>query len=471
MTFSSLSYLLFLPVVYLVFYWLGDRTRWFVLLVSSFAFYAALKVPYLLAVLAVVIVFTYWIGLHLGAEAGERSRKRFLWAGVGGNLLILVLFKYLPFLSSHDLGIPLLANTKWISIGVSYYVFQAISYLADLYLEIEKPERHFGYFALYLAFFPKILQGPIERAGDLLPQLKQPYRFDYANMRAGLLLFAWGLFKKAVLADRLGNSVDLVYNDVHAYDGFSHLLATYQYAFQIYCDFSGYTDMALGSAQLFNIRLRQNFNSPYLATSVSDFWRRWHISFSSWILDYIFRPLQMQWRDWRVWGTVCALLVTFLISGIWHGASWGFVVWGLLHGVYLSAAVLFQPWQKKIAKKNRYDKTRAAHILRVLVTFHLVAFAWIFFRANSLNDALFIIRSIASDLPRIPDPGLFKMFAAGLICMAFIYLFDLFRGTRTIEDLVLPRGVLVRWLFYYGLMAAIFSLGVFGQSKFIYFQF
>jgi len=354
---------------------------------------------------------------------------------------------------------------------VSYYVFQAISYLTDLYLEIEKPERHFGYFALYMAFFPKLLQGPIERSGDLLPQLKQPYRFDYENMRAGLLLFAWGLFKKVVIADRLGSRVDLVYNDVHAYSGFLQLLATYLYAFQIYWDFSGYTDMALGSAQLFNIRLRQNFNSPYLATSVSDFWRRWHISFSSWILDYIFKPLQMQWRDLRTWGTVLALLVTFLVSGIWHGASWGFVIWGLLHGVYLSSAVLFQPWQKKIAKRNKYDKTFAAKILRIFITFHLVSFAWIFFRANSLGDAFYIVRSIACDLFQVPNPVMVKMFAVGLICVAFIYSFDVFRGNRTIVDLVFARGSLVRWLFYYGLVVVIFVLGLFAQSRFIYFQF
>jgi D-alanyl-lipoteichoic acid acyltransferase DltB (MBOAT superfamily) len=290
-------------------------------------------------------------------------------------------------------------------------------------------------------------------------------------MRAGLLLFTWGLFKKVVIADRLGSGTDLVYDDVHAYTGLSLLLATYQYAFQIYCDFSGYTDMALGSAQLFNIRLRQNFNSPYLAESVSDFWRRWHISFSSWILDYIFKPLQMQWRGLRTGGTVLALLVTFGVSGIWHGASWGFVIWGLLHGVYLSAAVLSQPWRKKIAKKNKYDRSLAVRILRVFITFNLVSFAWIFFRANSLSDALYVVRSLTCNLFQIPNPVLLKMFAAGLLCIAFIYLFDIFRGKRSIEDFVFARKTGVRWLIYYGLVGAIFFLGVFGQSKFIYFQF
>ena len=474
MTFSSLSYLLFLPAVYFILYFLGDRTRWCLLLVSSFFFYAALKVPSLLIVLTAVITITYLIGFRLASEYDERTRKCFFWGGVGTNVLILAFSKYLPFLSNHwesDSGFAFLSGTRWVSIGVSYYVFQAISYLTDLYLEIEKPERHFGYFALYMAFFPKLLQGPIERSGDLLPQLKQPYRFDYENMRAGLLLFAWGLFKKVVIADRLGSRVDLVYNDVHAYSGFLQLLATYLYAFQIYWDFSGYTDMALGSAQLYNIRLRQNFNSPYLATSVSDFWRRWHISFSSWILDYIFKPLQMQWRDLRTWGTVLALLVTFLVSGIWHGASWGFVIWGFLHGVYLSSAVLFQPWQKKIAKRNKYDKTLAAKILRIFITFHLVSFAWIFFRANSLGDAFYIVRSIACDLFQVPNPVMVKMFAVGLICVAFIYSFDVFRGNRTIVDLVFARGSLVRWLFYYGLVVVIFVLGLFAQSRFIYFQF
>ncbi|TLM59851.1 MAG: MBOAT family protein, partial [Deltaproteobacteria bacterium] len=311
MTFNSLAYFLFLPAVWLVHHCLGQRLRWLFLLAASLGFYASLKAPYLLGVLALVTVATYGFGLWIDRAGTPGAKRRLLWGGIAVNVAVLAAMKYVPFLAENltllfgFLGSPVqLPHMQLlVAVGVSYYVFQAISYLSDIYLEIAEPERHFGYFALSLAFFPKLLQGPIERSGELLPQLKAPYVFDYGNVRYGLLLFTWGLFKKVVLADRLGLYVDAVYADIPAYHGLPLLAATYAYAFQIYFDFSGYTDMALGTARLFNIRLTDNFNRPYLATSVADFWRRWHISFSRWILDYIFKPLQMAWRGGREWGT------------------------------------------------------------------------------------------------------------------------------------------------------------------------
>jgi len=402
MPFNSLKYFLSLPVVYLVFYFVSERARWSVLLAASLLFYAALNVPYLLVVLLLVTITTYSFGIWLYQAGTSKAKRALIWGGIGVNLLILIVMKYLPFLSENlkTLSALLSLDAKiqpvkiFVAIGVSYYVFQAISYLVDIYLEIEKPERHFGYFALYLAFFPKLLQGPIERSGDLIPQLKTRYEFNYDNMRFGMLLFTWGLFKKVVIADRLGLYVDTVYNDVHAFSGLPLLLATYAYAFQIYMDFSGYTDMALGSARLFNINLTQNFKSPYFATSVIDFWRRWHISFSRWILDYIFKPLQMQWRNWKNLGTAAALIATFLVSGIWHGASWGFVIWGGLHGLYMACSVFYKPYQKKLHKELGIEKIRLLNVWQIFVTFNLVSFAWVFFRANSLNDAFYVVQNL-----------------------------------------------------------------------------
>jgi alginate O-acetyltransferase complex protein AlgI len=255
---------------------------------------------------------------------------------------------------------------------------------------MQEPERHFGYFTLYLAFFPKLLQGPIERAGDLLPQLRGAGRFDQDNFRAGLLQFGWGMFKKAVIADRLALYANEVYGDPHAFTGLPLLIATYIYAFQIYYDFSGYTDMALGTARMLNVRLTRNFNAPYLARSLADFWRRWHISFSRWILDYLFKPLQMRLRDWKSAGTASALLVTFVLSGIWHGASWGFVIWGALHGLYLGASVFYKPLQKRIYRRLGLEKSKAQLLWQTAVTFNLVCFAWIFFRAASVSDAFYV---------------------------------------------------------------------------------
>ncbi|HNY26719.1 MAG TPA: MBOAT family O-acyltransferase [Candidatus Sumerlaeota bacterium] len=466
MAFNSLAYALFLPLVYCVCAAAGQRARTAVLLLASAGFYALLHAPYLLGVLGFVILFTWWIGRRLDACPTERARKTVFWSGVAGNALVLILFKSLPFLS------PLSPfGGIWVTIGISYYVFQAISYLVDVYLEIEKAEKRLDDFALYLAFFPKLLQGPIERAGDLLPQLKTPYRFDYENMRQGLVLFAWGLFKKVVIADRLGTFVDPVFNDIPAHTGLSLLLTLYFYAFQIYCDFSGYTDMALGSARLFNIRLTQNFNSPYLATSVADFWRRWHISFSRWILDYLFKPMQMQWRNWKTGGTVLALLVTFLISGLWHGVSWGFVIWGLLHGIYLSVPILWAAFTKKKSKRSRQPKSRVATGGQIFLTFHLLVFSWIFFRANSLGDAFQILRNLGVHfLDRSQIPFSIEYLIA-LVGIAFIGFFDAFRGEKSFPDLVCARSKIVRWPLYYLLVMAILLFGVFGQSKFIYFQF
>ena len=477
MPFNSLKYFLLLPAVYLVFCLAGERARWFVLLAASMLFYAALKVPYLPVVLALVAVTTYGFGIWLDQAESAKAKRVLLWSGVATNVLILVAMKYLPFFFENlkalstmlSLDAPIQPVKAFVSIGVSYYVFQAISYLFDIYLEIEKPERHFGYFALYLAFFPKLLQGPIERAGDLLPQLKKKYEFNYDNMRSGLLLFIWGLFKKVVIADRLGLCVDTVYNDVHAYTGMSLLLATYAYAFQIYLDFSGYTDMAIGSAKIFNIDLTQNFNSPYLATSVADFWRRWHITFSRWILDYLFKPLQMQWRNWRNLGTALALVVAFLVSGLWHGASWGFVIWGGLHGLFMAGSVFYKPYQKKLHKALGLEKTALLKAWQIFFTFNLVSFAWIFFRAANLADAIYLICNMFNGIKGLWSGFLLSQskyeLAVDLFCIAVLVLFtDEYR--RKMYDM----PIVMRWMIYYALVIAAFVLQI-PSTSFIYFQF
>jgi len=476
MPFNSLGYFLFLPVVYLVFYFVGERARWSILLAASLLFYAALNVPYLLVVLVLVAVTTYGFGIWLYQADTPKVKRALLWGGIGANLLILVVMKYLPFLSENMKALSEILSLDariqpvkiFVAIGVSYYVFQAISYLVDIYLEIEKPERHFGYFALYLAFFPKLLQGPIERAGDLIPQLKNRYEFNYDNMRFGMLLFTWGLFKKVVIADRLGLYVDAVYNDVHAFSGLPLLLATYAYAFQIYMDFSGYTDMALGSARLFNIHLTQNFNSPYLATSVIDFWRRWHISFSRWILDYIFKPLQMQWRDLKNLGTAAALMATFLVSGIWHGASWGFVIWGGAHGLFMACSVFYKPYQKKLHKALGIENTGILKIWQVFVTFNLVSFAWVFFRANSLSDALFILCNMNGtyNSTSIFKQNEYPNIVFVLIAFTFYVLYK-----KTCIDCVSRLFMFkYRWVFYYVLLIVIIYLKT-NSRNFIYFKF
>jgi D-alanyl-lipoteichoic acid acyltransferase DltB (MBOAT superfamily) len=493
MVFHSLPYFVFLPVVFLLFCLAKDRFRWMVLLAASLLFYSLLMAPHLLLALLAVASVTYGAGRAIGTGGSSSRRRIWFWGGVAFNLLVLGSLKYLPLLlqdmnAAAD-SVPARAsmgeNRYAISIGVSYFVFQAISYMTDVYAELEKPERHFGHLALYLAFFPKLLQGPIERAGDLLPQLKSKYEFRYESMRLGLLLFAWGLFKKVVVADRIARYVDAVYVDVHAYAGLPLLLATYGYAFQLYCDFSGYTDMALGSAALFNIRLTQNFRGPYFADSIADFWRRWHISFSRWIFDYLFKPLQMEFRDGKALGTVAALVLTFLASGLWHGAGWGFVVWGLLHGIYLSASVLYQPLRRSFRKRAGLENSRLIKAWGIFVTFNLVCLSWVFFRSERIGDAFYVLsnlfRGVVDPNLRFADwPPLESLLITrfggqeavlAVVCLGTVLAVDLFNERRDAAECLLQKPPVYRWCAYCTLALSIVMFGAYGGKSFLYFQF
>jgi alginate O-acetyltransferase complex protein AlgI len=473
MTFTSFSFGLFLPAVYLAFHFSPQRWRWLVLLLASYRFYASFNVPYLLVALLVATMTSYFCALKIEQQELEESRKRWFWLGALVCLSLLLLFKYMPFLPTSVTGLAGVKQSfldNLTIIGLSYFTFQAIAYLADVYLEIEEPEHHLGRFALYMAFFPKLLQGPIERAGDLLPQLKTPYRFNYLEARSALLLFAWGFFKKAVLADRLDPYCSQVYGNVHNYGGILLLLATYAYALQIFFDFSGYTDMARGIGRLFGIRLAENFNSPYFATSIADFWRRWHMTFSRWILDYIFKPLQMKWRGLSYTGTALALLVTFLVSGLWHGASWGFLVWGLLHGTYLAASTYYRPYQKRLHKYLGVEKSAAYKTWRIFITFNLVSFAWIFFRAESISDAWYVVSTMFGGAQGL---GLFlSLNKLGLIAISALLLFYA-AASKRMTTLIAQKGerLVLRWSFYYALVFLTLVFGNFGESSFVYFKF
>ena len=471
MPFNTFEYLLFLPVVYLAFYFVGQRARWIVLLLASFLYYAALKEPHLLIVLGLVITITYGFGLYMGRVSCRRAKFFLLCGGIGINSFILIVTKYSSFLLGDVLIWPVNAV---VTIGVSYYVFQVISYLIDIYLDVISPEPHFGYFALSVAFFPKLFQGPIERTGGLLSQLKSQFVFDYNNLQLGFLWFIWGMFKKVVVAERLALYVDAVYDKVHDYSGLSLVLATYAYAIQIYMDFSGYTDMALGSALLFNINLTQNFNSPYLATSVADFWRRWHISFSRWILDYIFKPLQVQWRNGRNWGTGAALIVTFLVSGAWHGLGSGFVAWGFLHGVFLAFSVFYRPYQKQIHKTFGMEGTWVLRIWQIFATFNLVSLGWVFFRAGSLADAFYVLENMfrgeGCDRLRI----LFSQ-EQGELVILFVVLGMYFVASTVIKHFgfssFLKLTEYKKCLVVYLSITVILLLAKFQHTAFIYFKF
>jgi len=488
MPFNSLKFLLFLPVVYLFFRFAGERARLSVLLAASLLFYAALNVPYLLVVLALITMVTYGFGIWIERAESPKTKCTVLWSGIAVNILVLVTMRYLPFLAQNitalstalSLGINVQPVKAFVAIGVSFYVFQAISYLIDIYLEIEKPELNFGYFALYMSFFPKLLQGPIERSGDLLPQLKQTYKFDYDNLREGLLQFFWGLLKKVVIADQLAVMVNPVYDNVYAYKGLPLILATYYFALQIYFDFSGYSDMALGTARVFNIKLTQNFNNPYFSRSIADFWRRWHISFSRWILDYIFKPVQISLRTWKTWGTVSALIVTFLVSGLWHGASWTFVVWGLLHGFYLSCSVVYKPIQKTLhGYFNIRNDNPFLRIWQIFFTFNLTCFAWIFFRSNNIHDAIYVVKNLLHwvnirDLINIKSSvyignSAFMFKVVMLYSLAIIVSDNIYK--HNVAKVTLTQKRYISWPIIYLIIFSSIVLGNFDNYSFIYNRF
>jgi D-alanyl-lipoteichoic acid acyltransferase DltB (MBOAT superfamily) len=491
MHFDSLQFGVFLLALWTVYQFLPQRLRWLALLLASLWFYAALNAPLLLVALGLVTAVAFLLGRSIHREQRESARALLLWAGIAANIAILGSVKYLhPLLAaiSPSSIAELQRANLFVTIGVSYYTLQAISYVVDVYLGRVEPEHHFGRFALYLGYFPKLLQGPIERAEDLLPQLTALRLPDYAQLRMGAVLFAWGLFKKVAVADRLAPYVDAVYGDVKAHSGISFLMATYMYALQIYADFSGYTDMALGVALLFGIRLTQNFRMPYLARSVAEFWRRWHISFSRWILDYVFRPLQISWRGWGGAGTAAALVVTFLFSGLWHGVSWGFVVWGLLHGVYLATSTFWTPRSSRIARRYGVENHRLRKAFQVFVTFQLVCLAWIFFRAPSVSDAWYVVTNLHTgvgayvlglleyyrELPQhreLVDPILLgKTLPRFLLLLAALVLWGtvaLLQHRFRIQE----RPAWIRWPAYYLLVAAIAFLAVHDDVGFVYFQF
>lgn len=386
MQFQSLSFLLFLTVVFFTYWRLSPKYRWILLLSAGYLFYSCWNPAYT-ALLFGATALSYGTALLLeGAQGGRK--KVFLWIFVCIQIGTLLLFKYLGFfsemaaglLSLFHLSVPLSPIRLLLPVGISFYLFQTLAYVCDVYRGRIRAERHFGYFAAAVAFFPVLLAGPIERIQDLTVQFREEKRFSAKSGWLSLQRILEGYLKKAVIADSLCVYVDTVYADLPAHAGFGLLLAVFFYSLQIYCDFSGYSDIATGTAGLLGISLNPNFAQPYLADSVKNFWRRWHISLTSWFRDYVYIPLGGN----RVgaWKAARNILLTFLLSGLWHGAAWTFVFWGLLHGLLQIAGQ---------AAQKRFGHIRLPKWMKQLWTFLLVSAAWVFFRAESLSDACYVL--------------------------------------------------------------------------------
>lgn len=449
MQFTSLAFAVFLPIVFFTYWAVPDKYRTPLLLLVSYGFYMTFSPGYVL-LLIVMSLLSYLVGIHCS--------KKSLIAGVVIQMGILAFFKYAGF-------IPGFADSLVVPVGISFYLFKSVSYIADVYKGKVRPEKKAAPFFLYLAFFPDVVSGPINRAEILIPQLKEKKKFDYAFGVYGMRLILLGLFKKLLIANTLARYVDKVFDLPGAYMGISYFVAAIFYTIQIYCDFSGYSDMAVGIARLFGITSMENFKSPYFSANIKEFWERWHISLSTWLRDYIYIPLGGSRKGNA--RTYLNLLATFFISGIWHGASLTFLVWGALHGVY---QVVYRFYKK-------HCKWKMPKILGVILTFGAVSLAWIFFRANSLYDAVYMIRYMGYNLSPLLSYhkiGMVRQDFYLIICsVALLFLVDFISLKTDVIKALDKLKAPLRWLIYLLLWAVIlaFHLHNGASQQFIYFQF
>ena len=476
MLFNSFTFFLFFPLVVGIYYLLPHRFRWVVLLLGSYFFYGYWKVEYL-ALIVLSTLVDYFVALRMGAIEEKKKRIPWLIVSLGVNLGVLFTFKYLFFFSNvaADLfaGIESPTLQLLLPVGISYYTFQTLSYSIDVYRGELKPERRLGHFALYVSFFPQLVAGPIERAGDLLPQFDREAKFEYGQVRDGLKQMLWGLFKKMVVADTLGRFVDPIFDNPENYPGPLLVAGAIVFALQIYYDFSGYCHIAVGAAQVLGIRLSDNFNLPYQSLDLQEIWSRWNISISRWFRDYVYLPLGGNRVSKPRW--VFNVFAVFLLSGFWHGANWTFMVWGGLHGVFYLVAVLLKGGQKRA---NRWLKP-----LRMLGTFLLFTLAFVFFRASSIGKAGQLLAGMGRDWgTSFSDPVWStllrqwnedtQIFGVGVVGIVVISLLNhLWIRKEAIRSLFSSRSALFQWLFFLLLAVALVLFGNLHQKPFIYFQF
>jgi alginate O-acetyltransferase complex protein AlgI len=479
MLFNSLEFIIFFPIVVALYFALKPKYRWIMLLIASYYFYMCWNYKYIVLI-AFSTCIDYVAGILLYRSKKKTLRILFLLASLFTNLGLLFFFKYFNFFgdslnhifSKFNIFYRVPAYNFLLPVGISFYTFQTLSYTIDIFKRQREPEYHFGKFALFVSFFPQLVAGPIERSVNLLPQINKTFHFEYERVKSGILQMCWGFFKKVVIADRLAEYVNQVYNNPGEYHGAPVILATVFFAFQIYCDFSGYSDIAIGSARIMGYELMTNFRRPYLAVSIQDFWRRWHISLSTWFRDYVYIPLGgsrvAKWR-WHF-----NLFITFLVSGLWHGAEWTFLIWGALHGFYLVFANITKGQRNRM---NSYigltDHPELYRILQIILTFLLVLFGWIFFRANNSADAITIIKDIFA-----PNTGgvvnLFRIpadFTIALVSIGLLIFIEIFEEHIQLYEKMQRLARPMKWAVLTLLIFSVFIFGNWEAQDFLYFQF
>lgn len=479
MLFNSLEFIFFFPIVVALYFAIRHKYRWILLLVASYYFYMCWNYTYIVLIVISTII-DYIAALQIHKARNKLRKKIFLFLSLGMNLGILFFFKYFNFFGESVNAIFERFNIFYnvpayhflLPVGISFYTFQTLSYTIDVYRGYKEPEKHFGIFAVYVSFFPQLVAGPIERSTSLIPQFYKKVDFDYERIKNGILQMVWGFFKKVVIADRLAEYVNTVYNNPASYGGWNFIIATIFFSIQIYCDFSGYSDIAIGTARIMGIDLMTNFKRPYFSLNIREFWQRWHISLSTWFKDYLYIPLGgNRVSEWRWYFN---LFITFLISGLWHGANWTFIIWGALHGFYLVFAIWTQNMRNNFNKYSGISKNPGLmKFVQIITTLILVYFAWIFFRANSLSDALVIInnhfdftRSASINLYRIPSD-----FYIAIISIISLFTVEYFEENYQLYAKLKTLPVPIKLVILTIILLSIFVIGVWDEVDFLYFQF
>lgn len=498
MLFNSVEFLVFFPVVTLVYYLIPYKCRYLWLLACSYYFYMCWNPVYVLLILFSTFI-TWLSGIALewiknaNMDKGNciKYKKVCVASSLFLNLAVLGYFKYANFFVNNINQVFRHINIIYempkvdvlLPVGISFYTFQALGYTLDVYRNDIYAEKNFFRYALFVSFFPQLVAGPIERSKTLLQQLNENHQFSFKQMRSGFMLMLWGFFLKIVLADRIAVIVDAVYANYTTYTGWYLIVASVLFAFQIYGDFAGYSTIAVGAAEIMGFRLTDNFNAPYFSKSVAEFWRKWHISLSSWFKDYLYIPLGGNRK-----GTVrkyINLMIVFLLSGLWHGSQWNFVVWGGLNGLFQVIGDFLYPVRDRLVKILRFRRTTFSHKLYQMVfTFSLIDLSWVFFRANSFLDALYIMKSmlVANNIWILFDDSLFKLgldwknFLVMLLSIVLLLFVDYMKQKGIVlREVICGQELWFRWMVLAVGIACVFTFGIWGseynESSFIYFQF
>ncbi|NQY68375.1 MAG: MBOAT family protein [Flavobacteriales bacterium] len=467
MIFNSLTFFIFLPLV-LALYILLRKNRIaqnILLLASSYFFYGWWDYRFL-GLIAFSTVIDYYCGLKINESSERKVKKTYLYISIFTNLGLLWIFKYFNFFAdsfstlANNIGLetsPFFLDVI-LPVGISFYTFQTLSYSIDIYRGKLNPTKDFISFASFVSFFPQLVAGPIERASHLLPQFTSNRETNFQNIKLGLQFFIWGLFKKVVVADNLAEYVNIVFENQETFGGINNLLATFFFAFQIYCDFSGYSSMAIGLAKMFGFNLNKNFNTPYFSTSLKEFWQRWHISLSSWFRDYVY--IILGGNKVSKGRYYLNILITFIVSGIWHGANWTFIIWGSIHGLFY---LLENIWNK-----DKIHDTFFKKIIGLITTFSITSLAWVFFRSNSFSEAI----SFISNIPSMTYSHAIKPYnlIIELTMIGLLIILDYAKNNNTLRT-IYNQSLLSKWSFYLLLVSLIILFGNTRSEEFIYFQF